>query len=584
MQAAIALRARNNASLTLRSYSGSRVSARAAPGTAPTMDTVALTAKVSVNGRRDVRQQVSAVTYLDDDDKLLIPSSLFLTELAHLTAEESAAVQAYQTVFRLMGDDAANTPDAFTTFRDDTADNNHPWAGLPSGWNDTLANGTAGKSIKLVMAVGNYADDGSFEARDNNTEYACAHVILRWGDDPADYFVAATPLLPGVDDPDNLTALVNNVDIMSQMSDFLSAICGANSSAIDFGHLRDPNHRWNDDTVHTRQTLNRYRPDLTAYTLSCIAALNLPAVDNLTTCAWTRAYGVAVGLLPSDSSVHNREYQITEVLPEDAELKAVADAHPAGPDGERFERGCLSLLAAFGALHLSNDHTYKQNDDDLKRKARVYVQCCRTCFSDPQMTILAQENALQTVMRTTSHPFGLSSTLGLFYDGQALGFLAEPLRIRNAIVPPPVAKIGLVVAVMDKMYGLPVGNVLRTQYSKGSDQLETLRRTVVSRAAAYSALHRHYGYDTQATVDADTLRTADALLPIVSAYAEVFERDENDNPIGARLSLIVTKCLREQAGICNMYTNAFIQYMNSSKDLKALVSGTSTAAAPAAAP
>jgi hypothetical protein len=586
MFSAIAQRARYQASHSQFRNAGNRYSSREAPTIFASAETISLANRPAVNGRRDITMQVSSVQYLPDDGKLVVPAELFTVDNVNMSQVGAHAVGCYHTVRRLCGlpeEDSEHAFEDFVNARPTSADH---WAGHPTHWNAGLEKGQTNWHIVITSLVGIFAEDGSIVRRRSVDEYAEAYLQVQYGPNDGDVVVFGAPLAVGVVSPGTIEDCVKLDDINQQLGDYMSAACQWNISLFDFGKLARQEMRWSDDMVQAAQDAIRFRPSFSPYTLSSIAALNLPAVNNIPICAWVRSYGLACGLLPDDMSKHNLEYQLTVQPAEDAELKEVALAHDEGEDGQRFLRGCMSVIAAFGALHLANDHTYKGTDQDLLRKARVFVQCCRTTFTEDQMQTITGDTVLQTVIRTTCHPFGLSSTLGVFYNGKRLGFLAEPLRIRSAVVPPPIAKVGLVVAMMDKMFALPVGGLLRNQYQTQYNALQQLKTNVVNRAANYSALHRHYGYDTLATLGSDDEQTANDLMPLVSAYAEIFERDEDGNPIGAALSQIVRKCLREQAALCNLYMSAFQQYVSKSTDLKALITGSSAApaAAPAAAP
>jgi hypothetical protein len=304
-----------------------------------------------------------------------------------------------------------------------------------------------------------------------------------------------------------------------------------------------------------------------------IAGLNMAAVDGNERLAWTRAYGVSIGLVPRAASVHHREYQITEELPENAELATVIAAHPDGEDGQMYIRGCLSIIAAFGALHLANDHTYRPNDTTLLRKAKVMIEACRTCLAEGEADRLHVDAMVNLVMRTTCHPFGLSSTWGLFKDCQRHRLIAEPLQIRDSLVPPPIAKVGVVVAVMSKITSLPVGKLFSDAYADKITALGNLRTTVVANAPAYSGLFRHYGYDAQLRLTSEQETMCDELVPVIAGYSLVFEVDNDGNDRGSLLSHTIQNAILNKSALVALYKNAFEEYAAKATDLKTLVTG-----------
>jgi hypothetical protein len=231
----------------------------------------------------------------------------------------------------------------------------------------------------------------------------------------------------------------------------------------------------------------------------------------------------------------------------------------------------LSIIAAFGALHLANDHTYKASDKPLLRKGKAYVAACRTALLADEHEKLADDSTLEVTIRTCSHPFGLASTWGAFKSGRSLKIIAEPLQIRDDVVPPPIAKVGLVVSQLGKMFSLPIGHLFKQAYGEMHEDLLKLKKEIVDRAAEYSALHKHYGYDKQLILTADQEARVDNLLPIASAYALVFDVNAQNEASGAALSQIVQKCRLNNGGLVDLYMNAFAAYINSATNLGALI-------------
>lgn len=572
-------------------YAGKRntvlVSDKVDPTTAPTAETLADAVKPAANGRKVVTAQKAAVEYLSDADKLVLPTGLFSARSGIGSGGYEHARLMYKSVLELAGMPSPVIDD-LTAHADVSAVENKsagtaPWCGqqlfgyVPApGSPDTV-----GGVFEVTHKVGDYNEAGVYTARSPELEECFGMVTIQWGADATDMYVAMTNIDKDVVQADSLLELLRLDKIREQLADFLSRCCGANMSVMDAGcmELNAAEMRWNDVDVQTSQDETRYSSKLTAYTVSIIAALNLAALGGSARNAWTRAYGTSAGLLPSDASIHGKEYVLTDVMPDDSELKAVNAAHPDGEEAERYQRGCMSLIGAFGMMHLGNDHTYKNNDETLKRKAAVLVQGCRTTLDEGESDLLSSNTGLVHTIRTTSHPFGLSSTLAVAYDGRSLGFIAEALSIRDSVVPPVVAKVGVVVSQVSKLFSLPIGQTFRTAVGTKHTALETLQRDVVRHATAYSALHKHYGHDAQRFLSSDQNKDADNLMPLATAYARVFCVSEDDTPNGAALSYCVQNCYLQDGPLVDLYAGALVKYVEGAQNIKDLMSGGTTATA-----
>jgi hypothetical protein len=564
---------------------GGLVSSRLMPDVAPGVISRTRAAIVNVNGKKVVEQQVATVEYLSDNDKLQLPKGLLEADGATVSNALSDARKIYKTIVGLQGL-ATVLPAETYTLVIDTADDTL-YRGRPSEWkvHEAAAAPAVRTDVKLVTSfgVGDWDENDDFVDIADNEEERVACLKVKWGADDNDELYVLANVERGENGPADFAEFLEMSGVDDQLKDFASAEAGLNYSFGDRGFLLDEGNRWKDIDCQTRQSLERYTPKLTSYSMTMVAALNLNALNGHAMLAWSRAYGVAMGLLPHPGSLHHTEYQVTEFLPSEVELDGATNDHPEGEAGQKYGRGCWSLIAAFGSLHLALDHTYKPSDESLLRKAKVMIKACRTTLAEGLAETLSADNALKVSIRTMAHPFGLSSTWGAFLDGQALRTIAEPLQIRTSTVPPPMAKVGLCVSQLTKILALPIGKILAETYGDTLKGLVVLKATVVAASAAYSALHKHYGYSVQRTLTGAETDTLNSLLPIVASYALVFDVDADGNATGALLSIIIEKCLKDQNGLCTMYSTAFTRYVETATDLVSLVAGrTATPAAPAA--
>jgi hypothetical protein len=520
-----------------------------------------------------VKLQAANITFLPDNLKLQLPTGLFQTATSPDLDVFDDARRVFNTFRHISGVGGIDRGDRITYVRAGPDAGGNTFRESPSNWVTPVTPLAAGETIRCAVEiqVGDFDDAGAFVARTSVDMEAKALLRYVWGPNQEDELVVGIPVAAGTASPADAAAMVGLAEVEDQISDWVSIAFGLNYSVADWGWLTEDANRFQDAHCQVIHDVAFYTPQLSPYTLSCIAALNLAAVSGQTTCAWARAYGTAVGLLPHSNSLHHVEYQTTTFLPEETELKAVIEAHPVGVDGERLIRGCMSIIAAFGATHMGNDHTYKHNDDHLKRKAKAMVFACRTALKEKEVDELMSDTRLETTIRTTAHCFGLASTWSTFRDGQKAKFIAEPLQIRTSVVPPLVAKVGLVVSQLDKMFALPIGAMFRKAYGKVYDDLSTLRTTVVKDAPQYSALHKYYGYDARKDLTLIEDNLCESLLPIATAYALTFGEDEKGNPSGAALSQICAKCNTNSRGLVELYMAAFEAYVEKSTDLMKLI-------------
>jgi hypothetical protein len=568
-------RARVASSLSQAIVVSSGVSARGVAAIPPVGDALARTHVAGVNGRKVVDAQAASIAYLSDNVKLQLPGGLFGVGDGSSTPGYVHAKKAYESIRFAAGVSGIPAASRVSFVVAGTVQDGAEYAGPITEWSSpALANrrsATVGFKVVVSMHKGALEDDGSVTARGANLATCDLIVHIAWGVTEDLELFLVSPLLKDESGPDNLEQAMEVEAIQDQLGDFISGSFSLNFGILDFGFLKNDVNRWKDNTDLSAIDENRFIPKLGSYTTSMIAALNLKAVGEIGLFAWTRAYAASMGLLPIASSLHNQEYQITFFQPEATELDAVLACHPAGSEGRTMVNFAWSHVAAFGACHLANDHTFKANDPELKRRSFAYYKALRTVMTASQVDTLLIEANVQVAMRTTVHPFGLSASWGAFVVGKKSKTIAEPLQIRGSVVPPTVAKVGLVVSQVNKMLSLPIGGLMRATYGPKIDQMVALRNEVVDNAAQYSNLFKHYGYTSMRTLTVDQEGQVASLMPIVAGYASVFETDKEGKPVGALLAQSIQRTIQTEGGSVTMYAIAFENYMDSAADLRALV-------------
>lgn len=568
---------------------GGIVSARAAPVNRPTIDDFAGSIKATANGNQDVEPQRASVEYVPDNSKLVLPAGLFTDptdddlDVNHPMLASMRSV--YMSFARLFADELDPANHAYRTVDTFPVAGVVPptatFAGAVTNWGNLQAPGTPPIYLAVLFEVGHLQNDLTVAPRSAENEACGAYLIFNWGGDATEdtLMVICSPIEADEDSPVTLADAWALPSVPAQLSDQLSMRMGLNVSYLDLGRMLDRDMRWSDGMCQVRQDIARYRPKLTGYTTHMIAALNLPAVTGIPILAWYRAYCVAMGLVPSASSIHNTEYQLTAQLCSAEEAVATGNEHPSGAERQNIVRGAWSMLAAFGACHLANDHTWKPTDETLQRKAAIYARACRTVMPATTNAVLSDAGNLQVSMRTTMHPFGLSASIGAFYDGQVLGTIAEPLRIRTTVVPPPIARVGTVVAVMDKLRALPVGSEIDKKYGPVITRIKAYHADVVAHAMEYSDLHSHYGYADQLVPAPAQMQDVNRLLPICAAYASTFDRRDDDSFVGSALSKTLARVTNDDPGLVDLYERALQNYQDKVVDITALLASATPAAA-----
>lgn len=342
---------------------------------------------------------------------------------------------------------------------------------------------------------------------------------------------------------------------------YVSQACQMNFDVRDFGVLNLPNMttsdtKWRENTVASATELSN---KMRAYTLQSIAAMNYTSVANSALAAWVRAYGLGCGILPATNSATVREYVFVRTFARKDAVDAVIG----------FERGwhepimsvCLNVLALFGLLHLSKDHTYRSGDPNMERVVAVYLKTLEPLTQRHHNTTV--EIHTESIVRTGPHPFGLAQT---YYVAKALnrnGQIAPALAVRIDVTPPPVQRIMIAQAAAREWTSLPSGEDMLFVYGA---QIRTVHRAVdliKAEAPRYSGLAKLYGYDGPALPPADGMHSANALMPCIYGFAHVVHVDESRKKDGIALALSLDNTYKTQTALSKIWVSAWEKVLES---------------------
>jgi len=545
-----------------RNYAG--MSTRTTPDELPTIATRAMMNVTRINGGSSVTAHKAAVEWLGDDQKLVLPAMLKNGVGKDAATARDQIIAVHCSFIEICGGDpkaiyARNTAKEHVVEKRNGID-----------WDDDLDHlfvpltGDDGKEsrfpVAIALAVGDFGADGGWVDIADNEGPRKIRVSIKFGSTEEAEIHLLAEAGPGVVVGVALNDCLMDELFRDQILDYLSVMHGTNCSAQDHDFLSRDGNRWKDNDCSTEHDLVRFTSKLSPHSLGNIAALNLPAVGNNARLAWTRAYAVSCGLLPSDDSIHGVEYCFTEAPPSNAELSRVYSLHVPGQEAQKYMRGCLNIVGAFGALHLANDHTFKERDDSLRRKGIAMINACRTTLEEDEVTELTSDDMLRHSTRTAVHPFGLSSSWGTFSCGQRLGFLSEPLAIRTSVMPPMLQSVSIMVDEANKIFALPIGDKFKKNFKDAHVALTEAKRTMVSTATEYSILHRHYGHADQKKATAEQLAHVETLTYIVTAYCRVFSVDSDGREMGANLSWVLRNAADKNPALVELYANAFEKY------------------------
>jgi hypothetical protein len=121
---------------------------------------------------------------------------------------------------------------------------------------------------------------------------------------------------------------------------------------------------------------------------------------------------------------------------------------------------------------------------------------------------------------------------------------------------------------------MPIGKTVAEFYKKEITALRTLQSTVLNRPAAYSDLHKMYGFADKVVLSKDDSDQIDLLIPICCGFALVFNRNDEGHYNGTMLSQVYTKVTSTMGHRIGMYVTAFENYRDNATSFKTLLSAT----------
>lgn len=345
---------------------------------------------------------------------------------------------------------------------------------------------------------------------------------------------------------------------------YISVALQFNCDLRDMGFLLRPestvtDNAWKDISAITA---GRIRSKLHARTIQSISALNLPNVAGAPMAAYMRAYGLSVGLLAARNSAGRREYIFSArmALAENvAKVNAYQNRYPTP-----LITPCAQLLAVFGLFHLAKDHTFRTGDANMARIGASYLRTLRTDIdSDALEDILSNP---EPFVRTAPHPFGLAQTYWFAQVLGKLGKLVLPLIHRLDTTPPPVQRLMIAHAARNEWLSLPAGRIVDTLYSEYYPAMESEVQRAKTNAPAFSALHRLYGIAEQEIIDTQLMSNIVGMMPAIHGYISTYHVDDKGAADGLGHALSLRNIERDQRSVVNLWAAAWEKYGNSVQD------------------
>lgn len=303
-----------------------------------------------------------------------------------------------------------------------------------------------------------------------------------------------------------------------------SMTANMNYDIIDLGKLTEAGMTMTDDGWNHvpgatgELSLGRMRSKLSPFSVSCIAALNMPRVNNVPLFAWARAYAVSIGILPAATSLHGSEIQLSNSRPTVINMNAVSLYH--ANEGDELLRKTYSIIAAFGLHHLARHHTYKPGDPVQAKSCTAYENAMRTVLNEAEMNQVRTNPEI--FHRTAMHPFGLGQTLAVARWGAVHDRIAEPLKIRTLTMPPEVQKVSFIKAGLEALGTVAITAVIRNTIPEIIKTVDDFMASITDTTPNYSALYRHYGVAAQARVPTTVLDACKEVAPLVAGFAQSY--------------------------------------------------------------
>jgi hypothetical protein len=280
----------------------------------------------------------------------------------------------------------------------------------------------------------------------------------------------------------------------------------------DVGILKKLRH---DDKIHTTK---KYKLTLETSTFVCIAAMNLEACGNSALLAITRAVGVSLGLLPSETSRLTPEYLFIDAKPKDASVAYIQNYMDNSLDLDSVTTAAMMLIARHGIEHLIHDHTYKQSDPSFASRFTSVVSGSQL----PPSIISEILGHTEIAARTVCHPFGLASTLSFAIYAKDMKYLPANLGLRLPAVHHEHMVFRVVEAGVKSILALPIGSAYAHAFSGLIDSAYRGKLAAEKRPWSYSPLHRYYGISDRAIISEAMKSAAETLLPSVAGFLTAF--------------------------------------------------------------
>lgn len=338
----------------------------------------------------------------------------------------------------------------------------------------------------------------------------------------------------------------------------LSQALQFNCDLRDFGFLNTPEATVTDDAWKTASGVpkNRLRQHLQHHTVLNIAALNLPNVNACALAAFTRGYGVALGVMPARNSVTQVEYKFTNRNPTVADSTTIANYYKTHETG--LFAISANLIAMFGLFHLNKDHTYKTGDANMNRIGTSYLTALRTIEGYESHGQL--ENQKEALVRTAAHPFGLAQTYWLAQVMHTHQLLSKPLMIRHSTLPPTVQRIAVAFTGMSEWLTMPVGKNMQEAYLEEYRAIEDAIKAAKASPPAFSDLYRMYGCDTKSVFHSDIKNAVDAVMPAVYGYVMAVHVEDGTRREGLGHSMALNNVARDMGALTKLWTSAWEKY------------------------
>lgn len=367
----------------------------------------------------------------------------------------------------------------------------------------------------------------------------------------------------------------------------LSQALQFNCDLRDFGYLYTPEATIADNAWNTAGDVpkERLRQQLQHHTVLSIAALNLPNVDSCELAAFTRGFGVALGVMPARDSVTQVEYRFTNRIATPADSTTIANYYKTHETG--LFAISANLIAMFGLFHLNKDHTFKTGDANMNRIGTSYLTALRTIEGYESHGNL--ETKKEALVRTAAHPFGLAQTYWLAKAMHAHQLLSKPLMIRHDTLPPTVQRLAVAHTGMSEWLTMPVGRNMQDAYYDEYKAIEDAVNAAKASPPAFSDLYRMYGVAAKSVFHADVKNAVDAVMPAVYGYVMAVHVEEGTRREGLGHSLALSNVARDMGALTKLWSSAWEKYFGridgqGLEEFAATISTIRRRAAPAAAP